>query len=158
MDEKHQHEQKIAGKYPHDSYAPVVHAIQSEWIFLQCVTWDTGDTFAGVEKMIWETFLPHLFFGKTKTLAPIVGALSTMMVNKSELGLLNLVTSAQEKYLRSQRGSAELVWAVTGGAFFNADHLRTLGEERREEKKDRDAAYDTKLKGLVFDLKGTDIP
>ena len=43
-----------------------------------------------------------------------------------------------------------------GGAFSNADHLRTLGEERRDGKKDRDASYKIKLKGLVRDLKGTD--
>ena len=79
-----------------------------------------------------------------------------MPVKKSVLGLLNPVTSAQEKYLNSQRGSAEFVWTVTeGGAFFNADHLRKLGEERRDGKKDRDATYKTKIKGLVQDLKGT---
>ena len=43
---------------------------------LQRVTWDKGDIFAGVEKKIQETFLPRLFFGKTKTLSPILGALS----------------------------------------------------------------------------------
>ena len=59
---------KTVGKYPQDSSATVVRDIQPEWIFLQCVTWDTGDSFTGVEKMIHETFLPHLFFGKTKTL------------------------------------------------------------------------------------------
>ena len=96
------------------------------------------------------------FLRKEKNLSPIVGALSTMPVKKSELGLLNTVTSSQEKYLSYQRGSAELVQAVTGGGeFSNADHLQTLGEERRERKKDRDAAYKTKLKGLVCDLKGT---
>ena len=38
-----------------------------------------------------------------------------MPVNKSVLGILNPVTSEQEKYLSSQRRSAELVQAVTGG-------------------------------------------
>ena len=68
------------GKFPHKSYAAVARLIQSEWIFLKHVTWDTGDTLLGVEKMIWETYLPHPFFGKMKTLSPIVGALSTMRV------------------------------------------------------------------------------
>ena len=90
---------------------------------------DTGDAFAGVEKMIQETFLPHLIFGKTKTLSPIVGALSKMIVKKSGLGLLYLVSSAQEEYFSSQRGSAELIRAVMGGgAFSNADHLWTPSE------------------------------
>ena len=148
---------KNEGKYTHESYATVVHAIQSEWIFLQRVTWDTGDAFAGAEKMIQETFLPCLLLRRTKTLSPIVGSLSMMTVKKSGLGFLNPVTSAQEKYLISQRGSTELVWAVTGGeALSNTDNLHMLGEERRGRKKDREAAYKTKLKGLVCDLKGND--
>ena len=39
---------KTAGKYPQVSYAAVVSEIQSEWIFLQRVTWYTGGAFAGV--------------------------------------------------------------------------------------------------------------
>ena len=39
---------KTAEKYLQGSYAGVVRDIQSEWIFLQHVTWDTGDSFAGV--------------------------------------------------------------------------------------------------------------
>ena len=92
---------KTVGKYPQESYAAVVRAIQSEWIFLQRVTWDTGNSFAGVEKMICKTLFPRLFFGKTKNLSPVVGDLSTMPVRKSGLGILNPVMSAQEKYLSS---------------------------------------------------------
>ena len=47
---------ETVGKYPQESYAAVVHSIQPEWAFLQCVTWDTGDAFARAEKIIWETF------------------------------------------------------------------------------------------------------
>ena len=92
---------KTAGKYPQESYATVVRAIQSEWIFLKRSTWDMGDAFAGVEKMIRETFLPCLFLRKTKTFSPIVGAISTMPVRKAGLGLLNTVTSSHENYLNS---------------------------------------------------------
>ena len=106
---------KTTGKYPQESYSTVVSSIQSECIFPERVTWDTGDSFVGVEKNIWETFLHRLFFGKTKTFSYIVGALSEMTVKKARLGLLNPVTSAQEKDLSSQQGSAELVWAVTEG-------------------------------------------
>ena len=42
----------------------VVLAIKSEWIFLQLVTKNAGDAFAGVENMIRENFLPRLLFGK----------------------------------------------------------------------------------------------
>ena len=45
-----------------------------------------GDAIAGVEKIIWETFLPRLLFRKTKTLSPVVGALSTMPVKKIRTG------------------------------------------------------------------------
>ena len=108
----------------------MVCAIQSEWIFLQRVTWDTGDVFAGVDKMIRETFLPRLFFRKTKTLSSVVGALCTMPVKKSVMGLLNPVASAQEKFLRSTRDSAELLQVVPGGGgFSSANHLWTLSEE-----------------------------
>ena len=114
----------------------VVRAIQSEWIFIQRFTLDTRDALAGAERMIWGIFLPRLFFKKKKTLSPIVGSLSTMLVKKSVLGLLNQVAPAQEKYLSSQRGSAELIQAVMGGgAFSNANHIGTLGEERRDKRK-----------------------
>ena len=112
---------KTMGKYPQESSNTVVRAIQSKCIFLQRVTTGTGDAFAGMEKMIWETFLPLLLFGKTKPLIPIVGDLSTMMVNKSVLALLNPVMSANDKYLSSKQESAELIWDVMG-----EDHSPTL--------------------------------
>ena len=88
---------ETVGKYPQESYAAVERTIQSEWIFLQHVTWDTGNTFAGEEKMIRENVLPRLFFGKTKSLSPIVGYLSTTLVKKPGLVILNPVTSGKEK-------------------------------------------------------------
>ena len=47
---------RTVGKYLQESYAAVVRAIQSDWIFLQRVTWYTKDVFTGVEKMIMEIF------------------------------------------------------------------------------------------------------
>ena len=44
-------------------------------------------------------FLPRLFFGKSKSLSPIVGTIRKIPVKKSGLGLLIPVTSAIEKYL-----------------------------------------------------------
>ena len=96
---------KTAGKYPKENYSALVRTIQSAWIFLQRVTWDTGEAFTGVEKIIQETFLPRLFFGNTKTFSPIVVALSMMPVKKSGLGLLNPVTSSQDKYLAPRGGA-----------------------------------------------------
>ena len=43
-----------------------------------------------------------------------------------------------------------------GGAFTNADHLRTLREEQRDRKKGPDVSYKSRLKGLVRNIKGTD--
>ena len=113
---------ETVGEYTQESYSEVVCVIQLECIFLQRGTWDTGDAFAGAKKMIWETFLPRIFFGKTKLILLIIGALSTMLVKKSGLGLLNPVMSVNDKYLSYQRARAELIWAVTGvGAFSNTD-------------------------------------
>ena len=56
-----------------------------------------------------------------------------------------------------QRGHAKLIRAMAGvGEFSNANHLHTLGEERREVQKYQEATNETKLKGLVGDLKVTD--
>ena len=82
----------MAGKYPHEIYVAVVHAIQSEWVFLQHMTKDTGQSFAVVGKVLWETFSPCLFFGIYKTFLPIVGVISVLPVNKFRLGLQNPVT------------------------------------------------------------------
>ena len=107
----------------------MVNAKKPEWIFLQRVTWDTRNAFAVVEKMIQETFFPHPYFRKTKTLSPIIGVLSTMPVKKYGLGLLDPVMSDQEKYLIFTWGITELVRDVPGGEkFSNANHLQTLSE------------------------------
>ena len=106
---------KTIGKYPQDSCAVVIRSIQSEWIFLQRVTWDTEDEFAGVEKMIRETFLPRLFYGKTKTLSPIVGILFTIPIKVAGLRFLNSVTLKKDKYISFHQESAELTRAIPRG-------------------------------------------
>ena len=96
--EKNIHEiSEMAGKYPHDSYAALFCVIQLEWIFLQSMTKYMGRMFTGLENILRETFLPHLFFVKSKSLPHILGTLSTMLVNKSGLGLQDSVTSANDK-------------------------------------------------------------
>ena len=88
---------------------------------------------------------------------PIVGALSTMPVKKYKLGILNPVTSSQEKYLSSMQVSVKLVQAVTGGGgFSNSYHLWTLSEEWCDGKKSQDVNYQSRLKGLVINIQGTD--
>ena len=102
-------------------------------MFLQHVTTNTKDAFAGVEMMIQETLFPRLFFGNTNSLLSIVGALGTMPVKKAVLILLNTVSSVNDKYLSVQRTITELIWYVTGGGTFSrADHLMALREESRD--------------------------
>ena len=150
---------KTTGKYPQERYSTVVSTIQSECIFTEWVTWDTGNTFAGEEKIIQETFLHCLFFGKTKTVSPIVGALSKMAVKKYRMGLLNPVTSAQEQDLSSQQGSAELVWAVTGGGGGGILQCQQPTDARKIKEWQKEILgrrVQKKLKGLVRNLKDTD--
>ena len=81
-----------------------------------------------------------------------------MPIKMTILGLLNKLTLAKAKYLSSQQGSAELIRSVMGGGeFSNAEHLRTLGEERRDGQKYREVTNETKLRGLVLYLKGTNM-
>ena len=56
------------------------------------------------------------------------------------------------------RGSAELIRAVTGGGggCSNVNHHRTLSEDQRDGKEAWDVAYNSRLKVLVSDPKGTD--
>ena len=93
--------------------------------------------------------MPHIFFIKKKSLSPIVGDLSTMMIEKYRLGIINSVTSEKEKYPIFHQASTELIRDVTGGAFMNADHLLALREERCERAKNRDEANNSTLVGLV---------
>ena len=62
---------------------------------IPCATCDTGGVFVGVENMTQETFLSYIFSGKTRSLSPIVGDLSTILVNKSGSELLNQVTPSK---------------------------------------------------------------
>ena len=58
---------------------------------LQRVTRNTGYTFAGVDNILQEIFLPHLFFGKYKYLTTLIGTLFTMPINREGLGVQNPV-------------------------------------------------------------------
>ena len=99
-----------------------------------------------------KTCLPHLFFGKLKSLPPTIGTSSTMPVKKNGLGLQNLVTSANEKILSSQRTSTELIRGVTRECEFpTADHLQRVKKEMSEGKKAWDDVNDAKLEGIIKD-------
>ena len=80
-----------------------------------------------------------------------------MPVSKSRLGVLNPVTSENNKYPGSQWERAELIRDVTGvGAFSNTDNLMELMEERCNGQTTWEGVNCTKLKGLVRDLDYTD--
>ena len=78
---------KMAHNYPQQSYAAVACVVQSKWIFLQRVKKDTGQVFMVLERVLRETFLNRLLFGKSKTFPPMVGFLSKFPVNKLGMGL-----------------------------------------------------------------------
>ena len=73
--------------------------------------------FGGFEKVVRETFLPRLFFDRSKTLPPVVGAPS-MLPLKIRSGPKNPMTSAAEKHTGSLYASCKLVGAVTGQKYF----------------------------------------
>ena len=80
-----------------------------------------------------------------------------MPVSKSRLGVLNPVTSENNKHPSSQWERAELIRDVTEvGAFSNTNHLMELMEERCNGQTTREDVNCTKLKGLVRDLNFTD--
>ena len=107
--------------------------------------------------MFQENVLPRHFFGKSKSLSPIVGNISKMRVNKSGLGLLNIVTSTNEKESSSNRSSTELIQSMAAeGSFSNSNNLLALREERCNIRKKWDDVNDTKLKELFPDLDTSD--
>ena len=106
-----------------------------------------------MEKIIQETFLPSVFFGKSKSLPPIVETLIITPVNKYLLYLQYPVKSSNKKYLILLRVSIEMIGAVTGERKIStANHLLTLREERHDGQKIQDGTNNIKLKGLVKDL------
>ena len=120
-------------KYPHESYAVADRAIKSGWIFLQHVAKDTRQEFTGLGKVVQENFSPRLFFGRLKTLPPVVGDLSKFLVKKSGLGLQNPVTSSIDKYKISLCESCNLIGTFTGKRVFStADHIWAVKEERQD--------------------------
>ena len=93
--------------------------------------------------------MPLLFFGRLKTLPPVVGGLIKFPVNKLGLGLQNPVTSSENKYTSLLHESCDLIDAVTGKRDFStADHIRDFKEEQQDEK-NWDDANDAKLWGII---------
>ena len=114
-------------KYPQESYAAVVRAIQSKWIFLKCITNNTGYKFTVVDKILQETFMQQLFFRGSKYLTPIIGALSTISDKKASLGLQNPMSSLDKKYLSLWCTRTEMIQVGMGeGEFSTAYHMLEL--------------------------------
>ena len=99
----------------------------------QLVTKNSGYALIGVEKLLWETFFPCLFFGKWKYISPIVGTLSNMPVKKSGMVLQIPVMSANGNFLSLQRARTELIRDVTiEREFLTANRLQEVKEEKSE--------------------------
>ena len=126
---------KTMDKYHQESYAVADCEFQSKLIFLQRTMKETGQAFTGLKKFLRETFLSRFFFGHPPP-PPIVGALSTLTVKKSGMGLQNPVMSAKDKYTISLCAIDELIGEVKGEMVFStADHIWEVKGERRDEKK-----------------------
>ena len=60
------------------------------------------------------------------------------------------MTSAKDKYNSLLRAGNKLIVAVKGERIFpTANYIQTVKEERRYSKKDRDAANDARLQGII---------
>ena len=147
---------KTAGKHSQDSYSTVVCAIQLECIFLQWMKKYTGYAFTGVEKLLQETFLPRIFFGKLIYLPPIVGILSTMLVNKSGPDLQDPVTSANHKYLSLNRVIYKLIGAFKIEIILHLQLASGAHGINLWWTKISDDTNEAKLKGLVKYLEALD--
>ena len=90
----------------------VVHVIQSEWIFLQCVTNNMGDAFAVVEKMIWGTFA-FPFLRKFKISRTHCRNSKYDAGQKIRPRPPESCDTREQKYLSSRRASMELIGYVT---------------------------------------------
>ena len=69
MGERHSCPQKTANKYHQESYATVVCVVQSDWIFLQCVTKETVKAFTGLGKLCRKPFC-LVFYLEIEILSP----------------------------------------------------------------------------------------
>ena len=112
---------EMEDKCHQDIYAVAARAVQSEWLSLQRVTKDMVQALAGLETFLWETFLLRLFFGKSKILPPVIGALIALPVKKYGMGLQNPVTSEKEKHDSLLCVSCDLIGTVTSKRAFSTD-------------------------------------
>ena len=121
------------------------------------------------ENFLQETFLPCLFFGKSKALPPIVGYLSLLWVNKSVISLQNNVTSSKDKCNSLLCSSGELISAVKGEHFFQmpityrqlkggSGMVKNIGMTRMTRKSRRSSATKGPSKNTVSCMTNTWVP
>ena len=88
-----------------------------------------GKAFKLFEKILPKTNL-RLFFGRSKTLPPVLGYQSKLPVKKSGVGLQNSMTSSEDKYTSSLCASYGIIGAVKGKREFSTDnHILAVKEE-----------------------------
>ena len=90
----------------------------------------TGKLFAGAQKVLQETLLPCIFFGKLKTIPSVVGNLSRFPLKIAGLGLQKPVTSAVDKYTVFLYERYELIYAFTSEReFATVDNIQAVKED-----------------------------
>ena len=75
-----------------------------------------------------DTFLPHLYFGESETLLPIIATLSTMPVKKYGLGLNYMVKSNKQEITKFATRKMQADWIHQGNEIFL--HLQSYYREQ----------------------------
>ena len=92
--------------------------------FLQLLKKNIVQALEELGKVMQETFLLLIFFGRSTNLPPVVGSLSMLSIKKSGLVLQNPVTIAEDKYNSLMCVSCNLISAVmVKRDFLTADHI-----------------------------------
>ena len=146
---------KTTGKYPHESYAAVVHAIQSEWIFLQRFARAIGDSFSPGEDDLGKLFASS-FIRKDENPLPFHRISKYNAGQESRTGTPESSDVISGELLKLHVREHRIGTGRDGrGGLSDANHLWILSEEQRDRKEARDISYKSRIKGLVSGLKGT---
>ena len=117
----------------------MLRVIQSEWVFIRRVTWDIGDLFTVVEKMIRENIFASSFLRKYENPLPrrrsskydFGQEIWTGTPTSSDVG------SGEVLKLHTRERITDTGRDRRGGGFSNSYHLWTLSEEQRDRKESR---------------------
>ena len=127
----------VARRYPQTAYAGLAHSLQSEWMYLQRVTSNAGESFDGVERAIKEEFVPSLF-DVPKDEAAEMRPLLALSVKNAGLGIRDPTQAARHCHATSGAGTAPLADAlISGGSLDLPAYLRDSAKARTSARSQR---------------------